>query len=351
MKTKFTDRYNIKNLDSEKTSQETLSKIKELSKKISIEPNPIHYSLIYELLIDQDDELVEEINTLIEDDNYDDNTAQIVFTNLWAKIIQRHLPYKEFSAILDHLLENINNWTESSNNNLSSLEKDIAKTEVLDDSQGTLKHIKSKILPHLKDSQENSTGLLSSVEKTSSEVNLLKKQLSQANLLARTDELTGLLNKRGFNENLKAMISQSKGDTNVSLVAFDIDYFKVINDEHGHLIGDSVLKYLAKTFNNETKGRDLIARTGGEEFILILKDTNKDNVFKLADSIRKKIDKSRLHIKRTDKYLDLSISVGISHYKKGETLDDFIHRADEALYFSKENGRNKVTMEDELPEK
>lgn len=349
MEKHLTNRYLTKDINTDEISLKTLKKIEEFSKKFTIQPDPIHFNLIYELILQQDSELVKEINGLIENNNYDHNTAQILFTNLWARIIQRHMPYEEFSTILEELLSNINEWASKSSKNNATLSNQIATTQAISQPEEALLHIQDKIIPLLKESENESRELQNNVGDIINEVNTLKKELNKANILARTDELTNLPNKRGFNEFLKeAVHANNNNNTNISLVAFDIDFFKSINDEFGHLVGDSVLKYLAKIFKNATKNLDFIARVGGEEFMLILQNTDISIAKNLAESIRSKVEASNLHIKRTNQSIKLTVSAGISHYKDNEEIDDFIDRADKALYSSKNSGRNKVTTEDEL---
>lgn len=346
MSKKNSGRYLLEQQTSENIAKKTLLKIKALSSKHKIQADPIHFSLIYELLLNKDQEFAKEVQALIDTASYNHSSAQILFTNLWAKIIQRTIPYDDFAHIIDELLININHWVHQSKDSYSEVNKQITIAEK-SSAEDAFFHIQQVILPHIKNNQEQTLVLQNDVHQISAEVDLLKNELNKATILARTDDLTGLPNKRGFNEFLKQAIENSQDkETNLSLVAFDIDFFKAINDEFGHLIGDSVLKYLAKIFREETKGRDLIARTGGEEFLLVLQDTDLKSAEKLANIIRKKLEKSKLHIKKTNQTIKLTISAGVSHYQAGEELEDFIDRADKALYASKHCGRNKVTLEE-----
>lgn len=340
------DRYLKGDANLEEISLKTLKKIKELSKKVTIQADPIHFSLIFELITEQDSDLVQKINTLITNHSYDHHSAQILFTYLWKKIIKRHTPYQEFSFILEELLEDINIWVEKSANSNRILSNKMHTISDMTRAENALEYIKSEIIPNLKESQQDTLKLRNNVEQITIEVNSLKKELNEATILARTDELTGLPNKRNFNEFLSKSIADKT--TAISLVAFDVDFFKFINDEHGHIVGDNVLKYLAKIFKEEIKGRDFIARIGGEEFMLVLQNTDIYSAKKLAENIRLKIEQSKLHIKKTTQSIKLTISAGIALYRQGEAIEDFIDRADKALYVSKNNGRNKVNTEADL---
>ncbi len=346
MDNNFTNRYLTGDIDHQKITKETLQKIKLLSKKIEIQPDPIHFSLMYEVLINQDKEFIAEINQLITNGIYTHKTAQILFTSLWTKIIQSHIPYNEFSQIVEELLNDINGWLDKSSTNNSTLAKKINFAEKNTNSSNPLIYIKNEILPDLKTIQNENIELQSHVNQIASEVDTLKKELNKAHTLARTDHLTNLPNKRGFDEFLEQALENKEQD--LTLITFDVDFFKHINDEFGHLIGDSVLKYLASIFTNEIKGRDLIARTGGEEFILILKNTDLNDAEILANKIRIKVENSNLRIKKNNQKISLTISAGVAKYKLGETMEELIDRSDKALYSSKNTGRNKVTTENSL---
>jgi diguanylate cyclase len=125
----------------------------------------------------------------------------------------------------------------------------------------------------------------------------------------------------------------------------DIDHFKQVNDTHGHLVGDKVIRFIATQLSKNVKGRDIVARIGGEEFAILLPSTQLENARILAESIRTKIEKSQL--KRVDNSKSLgsiTISIGATCYIRGETTNEFYHRADKALYRSKHAGRNKVSI-------
>ncbi len=333
--------------DAESIANDVLAKIKKLSKTIHIQPDPIHFALIYETLLAYDPDLVDDINQLIDSNAYNDKTAQILFTGLLSKIIQQHLPSDEFSSILSELQESIETWLISSKTNAASLSTEI---EVLKDSSNlndTLEHLKARCLPTLLDSQDKTVQLQQDVEDIIVEVNNLKKELDEATTLAKTDELTNLPNRRGFNNYIQHLTETEQLD-DLSLVVFDIDLFKNINDQHGHLVGDSALRYLARTFQREIKGQDYIARTGGEEFTLILPNTALHNAYQVADNIRQKVYASKLSLKNTQQTIKLSISAGVSYFRPGEEMNDLIDRADKALYLAKANGRNRIHTERDL---
>ena len=165
--------------------------------------------------------------------------------------------------------------------------------------------------------------------------------LSVLEKLSLNDALTGIANRRRINNLLDNEYERAQRyQTPFSIVLFDIDHFKKINDTYGHLMGDNTLKKLSKLVNETIRKTEIVGRWGGEEFILILPETNINSGFLVAEKIRKIISKTKFK----DLGDRLTCSFGVSEYQQGITLDELIEQADQALYKAKENGRNMVTV-------
>ena len=153
-----------------------------------------------------------------------------------------------------------------------------------------------------------------------------------------TDALTGIRNRGAIMEELESRMEKSSiYKSPLSIVMFDIDHFKPINDTKGHVFGDLVLKQVAKIINEEIRGLDTLGRYGGEEFLLILPNTSRKSALQVAERIRRKVAEAAF-----PDDVRVTISGGAAEYK-GKELLDFIDKADQNLYASKQNGRNKVT--------
>lgn len=159
-----------------------------------------------------------------------------------------------------------------------------------------------------------------------------------------SDALTGVGNRKYFDDEIKRAIDESvENNTPLSLLMGDIDFFKKFNDTYGHLIGDEVLKLVAKTLVENLKGRDIIARYGGEEFVILLPQTTVTDAERVGNQLRNILATKQVHRRRTNENLGVvTISMGATAYVSGEDTDSFIGRADSALYEAKQTGRNKV---------
>jgi diguanylate cyclase (GGDEF)-like protein len=157
--------------------------------------------------------------------------------------------------------------------------------------------------------------------------------------LSITDALTNIGNREFFNQNIKKEIKRAKRyKTPLSLLMFDLDFFKKVNDTYGHDVGDIVLKEISKEVKSLLRNIDLFCRYGGEEFMVIMPETSLDKAIILAQRIRKSIEKLEIHPVK-----QITISIGVTELKEDDTIETFIKRVDNALYKSKENGRNRVT--------
>ena len=171
-------------------------------------------------------------------------------------------------------------------------------------------------------------------------VRVIKNQQSMLEKQAVTDPLTGTFNRALLQSKMEKMIQQSnRSDSPMSIVMLDIDNFKMINDSFGHDCGDTVLKGVGDYLNSRIRATDEVYRYGGEEFLLLLFNTNSDQSIQVAEEICDELPKLSLIPDH-----QLSASFGVSSYKAGENQDSWLKRCDDNLYKAKTTGKNKVVF-------
>ena len=188
--------------------------------------------------------------------------------------------------------------------------------------------------------------LVERLDHSQNEIRALRQEVDLAREEALTDGLTGLVNRRGFDLALaNCLAAVTSPEQSPCLLIADIDHFKMINDNYGHLFGDKVLRSIAKILKANVKGRDTAARYGGEEFVVLLPETALENACALAENIRQAIAASS--VRRVDNRQEMgkvTISFGVVSYRYGEGASRFLERGDSALYVSKNKGRNRVSV-------
>ena len=193
--------------------------------------------------------------------------------------------------------------------------------------------------------QVATTKMQTHFEEKSKEIEELQEQLQEERERAVTDPLTGLYNRFALIDYVNAAIIEMPAGDPPSLVMLDIDHFKAINDNHGHLIGDRVIRFVAQSLQKNIKGRDIAARYGGEEFTLLLPSTGSKGAEALANAVRRSVEQAQLVRADSKQPLGrITISAGVATYQLGEDMMDLINRADQALYRAKKQGRNCVVV-------
>ena len=155
---------------------------------------------------------------------------------------------------------------------------------------------------------------------------------------ANKDNLTGVANRDGFEESFSLEIKRAReNNLPLSLMLFDIDHFKSVNDTYGHQAGDNILIEIASIVSNNIKSNDIFARWGGEEFILLMPNTPIEGAFSLSEKLRAMVEAH--HFSYTD---SITASFGVAEFQADDNKTSLFQKADDALYLAKKNGRNRV---------
>ncbi len=178
-------------------------------------------------------------------------------------------------------------------------------------------------------------------KQTEKKVKEQAKIIDELRAKVRVDGLTGLLNRHALENDLKKELSKVKRyNYPLSIIMCDIDHFKQINDTYGHAIGDKVLKSLSMVWQKSVRETDSVYRYGGEEFMILTPHTPAEDCFKLAERLRKKISTYKFVVEPPDKYITITVSLGVTQARPGEDVYDVVTRVDKALYMAKKAGRN-----------
>jgi diguanylate cyclase (GGDEF)-like protein/PAS domain S-box-containing protein len=171
-----------------------------------------------------------------------------------------------------------------------------------------------------------------------------KRLQQELQLMASTDPLTGLLNRRRFLEQAESEFLRSQRyQHELAAVMLDIDHFKTINDSHGHFVGDQVLTAMSRATENLLRGTDIIGRWGGEEFVILMPETPLPGAAILAERLREVL--ARLSVDTAAGLLRFTVSAGVAaRGRKDASITDILQRADSALYAAKQHGRNRIQV-------
>lgn len=214
-------------------------------------------------------------------------------------------------------------------------------------SPSQLKEVVTKLVLSTNEMAEYNRNLEARLTESKRQIEDLHQSLETIRAESLTDQLTGLSNRKRFDQILEMELLEAEGsDDPLCLMLMDIDHFKSFNDTYGHQTGDQVLRLVAHTLKTSIKGRDHAARYGGEEFAVLLPKTSLKAGITVGDQIRKAIRSKELIKKSTGESLGhITLSIGVALYRKGESADSIVARADCCLYAAKEGGRDQVKCE------
>ncbi len=307
--------------------------------------HPVNYAVWYEYMAGINDALNREVNELTTDSKkLDENIVQRLFdkhvsdmTEAKARRIEGYL--NRVLGVVGSSANEAFGQVDRYGTSLTAIDKELAQAPM---SQETLHLQVGEVLRETRGMQDVLSTLKGHLTATRGEVEQLRDELNRLREEVLIDALTGLVNRRGFDERIQHFVASGSG---FCLVLIDIDHFKRVNDTYGHVFGDSVLRAIASTLKSSVKGRDVVARYGGEEFAVLLPETGIDAGHIVAEQLRDRVARSRIRRTKVEEVIDsITISAGVAEHRQSETIVDLIERVDAAMYASKDGGRNKVTV-------
>lgn len=213
-----------------------------------------------------------------------------------------------------------------------------------------VREVVNRVIGETRSMIDRSDLLEKQLSQSTAEIGELRKQVESASREAMTDPLTGIGNRKMFDYQMKQSVQAAmEHGGELSLMMLDIDHFKRFNDNFGHQFGDMVLRLVARSLMEGVKATDHAVRYGGEEFAILLPETQVSDALVVAEQLRSAVASKTLVKKGTKETLgNVTMSIGVSSYRLGEPVSVFIERADAALYKAKQSGRNRVLSENDL---
>jgi len=259
--------------------------------------------------------------------------------------------FKEIIDLLTKAMAVVDHDNQVYNEKIYKQSEKLEKITLLDD----IKKIKNKLIGEVenikKTVREKELRDSEKLEKLSEKVNSLNVELEKAKEESVKDGLTGVYNRKAFDRYIKNLVERNTvTKAPFSILLLDIDDFKKINDNFGHQTGDRVLVATAHKCRELIRSDDFLARYGGEEFVVVLSGASLRNAVKKGKLICKEISKARYALEESNEntIISITLSIGASVYKKGDTVETTIARADKALYAAKQAGKNRVVSEKDV---
>ena len=317
-----------------------------LAGKYALSMNPINYAVLYEYVLGKNSELKKSLDTLFNGDepiNRDQmyhqykthlqSTDEEAINNIRQTLL-------DLMSSTQHSLSQIGDDSQSYSNNLNSAVAELQQGGDISAASDVI----AKLIEDTTHMQSSSQSLQDELTKTNDDLAKLRTEFKRVRQESMIDPLTGIQNRRSFDDELAKCCATSKSNQEpLSLLIIDIDHFKKVNDTYGHVVGDAVLKRVAEALNNTVRGGDLLARYGGEEFVVVLPNTPMEGAERVADNICNNVRNLPMDKNQVGKEVGrVTVSVGVALYHGAESEQDFVARSDTALYRAKESGRNRV---------
>jgi diguanylate cyclase len=309
-----------------------------------IAANPINYAICYDYVAGHNATLSKAVDLLIEQNKpFDRDTSLELYGKhiCSASLASFENINNQIQKVIEQTSGAIIDTCSKAEETNDSFQKKSIMLENIADSTG-INQILKEIIEETRSLSLISQAMQTKLNDANREMEQLRSELEQVRQISVTDGLTGLLNRRAFDQTLAQVIEQSKPET-AYLSLLDIDHFKKVNDTYGHTIGDNVIKFVASLMKQHAEEHHHVARYGGEELAIIMPDTPKEKAIEISETIRMAMENSNLKRKSDNQPLGkITLSIGIAKLQDQDNPDSFIVRADKALYQAKETGRNKV---------
>jgi len=310
----------------------------------NVAANPINYAIWYDYVVGNNAKLTEFVNTLLAEQKPFDSDTSIELYKKYvcnASLESFEKINEQLQKVIGQAASSINDTYHKAEETNDSFQKKTVALENISEATD-IKTVLQEIIQETQALAATSQSMQFKLTEANKEMERLRLELAQVREVAVTDGLTGLLNRRAFDQALAKIVGQSEPDK-TCLSMLDIDHFKRVNDTYGHTVGDNVIKYVASLMKKYAEDHHHVDRYGGEELAIIMPNTTKAKAIEISESIHSAMEKSRLKRKDNSQPLGtITLSIGIAELQAGDDAESFLVRADNALYQAKDSGRNKV---------
>ncbi|RLA84057.1 MAG: GGDEF domain-containing protein [Epsilonproteobacteria bacterium] len=267
-------------------------------------------------------------------------------------VAQKTADIARLISLMSKYLSDAIDSSKSGSSNVSTIKNEIQSINLSNSTKDELNKLQSKLVQAAITIENEMSSVSQNLENGKSEVTLLEqkvqileKELKETKLKSTKDFLTGTLNRRAFEEEIKRFENGfTRENQNYAIVFFDIDHFKNVNDTYGHDCGDIILKTFSALLLKLTRDSDMLGRYGGEEFIAAVHYNNKEELNKYVSRIKSVITKNKFIYK--NKKIKITFSAGVQIRSNNKNIEDTITNSDKLLYKAKETGRNKIIFWD-----
>jgi diguanylate cyclase len=316
---------------------------------MGVAPIPRNYALFYEAYIGSNPALTRDLAALggkatqeeldiLGDQYFDHNRGRLV-ENVHDKVRSELETLLQLLKHEQHSLENYNKLLGETCARIT--DKNVSSTNIIRSVVSILTEATGNKMAHGEKTAQDIT-------RHSEEMNQVRQELDEYKRIANTDSLTRLANRRAFDDKLASVFDNSLGRNLTALILLDIDNFKKINDTYGHPVGDKILATVATVIRSNVRKEGFVARTGGEEFAIVLEGNTVEEIMTVCERVRLSLENTPFRNSKTGTdYGPVTISIGYSMASQSANPGELYARSDTALYFAKENGRNRSILFEE----
>ena len=320
--------------------------------KLDIPLTPENYHVWYEYTMGTNVELGHAIDELLrEGRKFTSQVNNELYSTYISKAPEDLLKayQQDMQKLVTSLFEKINGMTRKTQSFSGALEEYQSVLQENPDID-TVAGLISNLIDDTESVLQANESMGSMLDSMNEEADTLRENLQTLNTAAFSDQLTGIPNRRAFDNNLEELYDLYQDEKQIfSLLLIDIDHFKKFNDTYGHAVGDRVLTYVASILKGGVKGDDRVARYGGEEFVILLPNTDYEGAIAVGNHVREKVAGKKLVAgDGKTSYGNVTISIGAALISDNDDMESIVQRADKGLYLAKEKGRNQVCGERDL---